>query len=136
LCILAGLGKLPPGFPGPLICRSFTGTFTGPGAAPGTSRISAFVAVYGGAEGAREVSGAGENEAAAVSRALQSLCGLHLDFSPIALNGSGGGLRLYAEITVPSGRSYALERLGASAAELLFLCGLDAINAEAVRAAV
>jgi 2-isopropylmalate synthase len=138
LRLLADMGKLPPRFPGPLICLSFTGTFSGPesGAAQETSRINAVVAVYGGAESGREVSGAGESEAVAVSRALSGLCGFQIAFSRTALNGYGGGLRLYAEIAMPSGRSYALERTGSSTAELLFLCGLDAINAETLREAV
>lgn len=62
------------------------------------------------------------------------LCGFHVEFSSVALNGCDGRIRLYTEIALPSGRSYALERTGSSAAELLFLCGLDAVNAEAVRA--
>jgi 2-isopropylmalate synthase len=138
LCILSDIQKLPVGFPGPLIRLSFTGTFTGPGsgAAPETWRAGAAIAVYGGAEEPRKVSGVGENEAVAVSRALSGFCGWLVDFSRTALNGYGGRMRLYTEIAAPSGRSYALERLGASAAELLFLCGLDAINAEAVRKAV
>jgi 2-isopropylmalate synthase len=138
LCILSDMKKLPAGFPGPFIRRSFTGTFTAPGnkTAPETWRVNAIVAVYGGIEGARELSGAGESEAAAVSDALKSLCGFPVDFSRTALNGYGGRTRLYTEIAMPSGRSYALERIGPSTAELLFLCGLDAVNAEAVRAAV
>jgi 2-isopropylmalate synthase len=142
LILLADAQKLPEGFPGPLVLLSFTGTFTGPGdgagsgAAPAVWRISAVVTVYDGTEGTREVSGAGESEAAAVSQALRRLCGFSVDFFRSALNGYGGRVRLYTEIALPSGRFYALERTGASPAELLFLCGLDALNAEAVRAAV
>jgi hypothetical protein len=46
----------------------------------------------------------------------------------------GNRIRLYTEVAAASGRSYALERIGPSTAELLFLCGLDAVNAEAARA--
>ncbi|MDR2135630.1 MAG: 2-isopropylmalate synthase [Treponema sp.] len=135
LCFLADLGKLPAGFPGPFVRRSFALTFAAPENAPGpeTFRVKAALSVYGSAEGAREISGAGEGEAAAVSQALGGLCGRCPDFSRVALNGCGGRIRLYAEIALPSGRRYALERTGPSAAELLLLCGLDAVNAEALR---
>jgi 2-isopropylmalate synthase len=146
LCILSDMKKLPIGFPGPFIRLSFSSTFTAPGSnvgsgtgngtAPETWRVNALAAVYRGAEGPQEISGAGESEAAAVSRALQSLCGFQIGFFRTALNAYGGRTRLYTEIALPSGRSYALERTGTSPAELLFLCGLDAVNAEAVRAAV
>jgi 2-isopropylmalate synthase len=136
LCILSDLGKLPALFPGPFIRLSFTGTFTGPenGAAPESSRVSAVIGVYGAAAGTREISGAGPDEAAAVSEALGRLCGWRPEFSRLAVNGCGGRLRLYTEIAAPSGRFYALERIGPSSAELLLLCGLDAVNAEALRA--
>lgn len=134
LCILSDLGKLPAGFPGPFVLLSFTGTFSGPGTgAEGGSRVNAVLAVYGTVEGTRGISGAGPTEAAAVSRALRNLCGLTPDFSNVALNGCGGRIRLYTEIAMPSGKCYALERIGSSTAELLFLCGLDAVNAEALR---
>jgi 2-isopropylmalate synthase len=139
LCILSDMKKLPAGFPGPFIRLSFTGTFTGPEigtgnrTAPAAWRIGAVAALYGGAEKGQEVSGVGESEAAAVSDALSGLCGFHPDFFRTALNGYGGRIRLYTEIALPSGRSYALERIGASSGELLFLCGLDAVNAEAAR---
>jgi 2-isopropylmalate synthase len=132
LCILSDMGKLPALFPGPFIRLSFTGTFTGP--APERSQVGAVIGVYGAAEGTREISGAGPDEAAAVSQALERLCGWKPEFSPPALNGSGGRIRLYTEIAPPSGRRYALERTGPSAAELLLLCGLDAVNAETLRA--
>ncbi|MDR2344345.1 MAG: 2-isopropylmalate synthase [Spirochaetaceae bacterium] len=137
LCILADIGKLPYEFPRPLIRRSFSALFTVPvnRAAPEAIRVNAVVAKYGGGETGRTVSGDGENEAGAVSQAVESLCGLQFTFSRTALNGYGGRLRLYTEIATPSGRTYALERLGVSTAELLFLCGLDAVNAEAARAA-
>jgi 2-isopropylmalate synthase len=136
LCLLSGAGTLPAGFPGPFIRLSFTETFTGPGngAAPEGSRAGAVLGVYGAAEETREISGAGENAAAAVSEALRDLCGWGLEFSPVAVNGYGNRIRLYTEIAAPSGRAYALERIGPSAAELLLLCGLDAVNAEMVRA--
>jgi 2-isopropylmalate synthase len=147
LCFLADLGKLPAGFSGPFIRLAFTAAFTVPalgpankpgpenGPAPETSQVKAVLGVYGVTEGTREISGAGAGEAAAVSQALRGLCGWGPDFSRVALNGSGDRIRLYTEIALPSGRSYALERIGSSAAELLLLCGLDAVNAEAVRAA-
>jgi 2-isopropylmalate synthase len=133
LCILSDMGKLPAAFPGPFIRLSFTETFTGPGngAAPET-RVNAVVVAYNAAEGIREISGAGANEAAAVSEALRNLCGWGPDFSPVALNGWDGKIRLYTEIAGPQGRTYTLERIGSSVAELLLLCGLDAVNAEAL----
>jgi 2-isopropylmalate synthase len=136
LCILSDLGKLPALFPGPFIRLSFTGTFTGPGngAAPEGWRVGAVIGVYGAAAGTREISGAAADEAAAVAEALGRLCGWRPEFSRLALNGCGGRLRLYTEISAPSGRCYALERIGPSAAELILLCGLDAVNAEALRA--
>jgi 2-isopropylmalate synthase len=135
LCILSDMGKLPAGFPGPFIRLSFTETFTGPGnrAAPEETRVNAVLGVYGAAEGMREISGAGENAAAAVSQTLRGLCGWKAEFSPVAVNGYGDRIRLYTEIAAPSGRRYALERIGPSATELLLLCGLDAANAEMLR---
>jgi 2-isopropylmalate synthase len=131
LCLLSDAGKLPPAFPGPLVCVSFKAAYSAAEVA-----IEAVLKVYGktgvGNEGSREISGRGEDEAAAVSEALGGLGGSAPMFSRIATNGFGGRLRLYAEISFASGVTYALERAGASAAELLFLCGLDAINAEAV----
>jgi 2-isopropylmalate synthase len=136
LRVLSDIGKLPALFPGPFIRLSFTGTYTGPenGAAPEGFRVSALIGVYGAAAGTREISGSGADEAAAVSQALSRLCGWRPEFSRVALNGSGGRVRLYTEIAAPSGTPYALERTGPSAAELLLLCGLDAVNAEALRA--
>jgi 2-isopropylmalate synthase len=136
LRVLSDLGKLPPGFPGPLVLLSYAGTFGGPenGRAPEGSRINAVLGVYGAAEGGvRELSGDGPDEAAAVSRALRDPRGRGPDFSRVALSGGGDRIRLYTEIAMPSGRRYALERIGPSTAELLLLCGLDAVNAEAAR---
>jgi 2-isopropylmalate synthase len=89
LRILGDIQKLPTGFPGPFVCRSFSENLAGPagGAATRTVRVSAVVALHGAAEGESEVSGAGESEAAAVSQALGSLCGWAPDFSRVALNG-------------------------------------------------
>jgi 2-isopropylmalate synthase len=141
LCILSDGKKLPPAFPGPLVCVSFKETLRSAegsadkGKSPEVT-IEAVLKVYGGSgdgnESSREISGRGEDEATAVSEALGGLGCPAPEFSRIATNGFGGRLRLYAEISFDSERLYALERAGASAAELLFLCGLDAINAEAV----
>jgi 2-isopropylmalate synthase len=134
LRLLFDLGKLPGGFPGPLICVSFTAAFSSiPN--PRVS-VEAALRVYGGTEPERPVSGAGKNEAEAVSAVLKSAGYSPPEFSRVSLNGYGGRLRLYAELAFPSGRAYALERAGSSPAEILFLCGRDALNAEAVREAV
>jgi hypothetical protein len=128
------MGKLPPRFPGPWILLSFTGTFRSAGPENGTSQIGADLDVYGGTERQLKISGTGENAAAAVCEALRPLCGSSLSFSRTALNGYGNRIRLYTEITLQPGMTYALERIGPSAAELLLLCGLDAVNAGALKA--
>jgi 2-isopropylmalate synthase len=139
LCTLSDMGKLPPEFPGPLICVSFKETLCSAetGNRVEAAVIEAALQVYGAVEPDREISGRGKNEAAAISQALNGLDRTGLTFSRIALNGFGGKLRLYTVVSFDSGRIYALERAGPqSGAELLFLCGLDAINAEAVRKAL
>jgi hypothetical protein len=131
LRLLSDLGALPPGFPGPLVCVSFAAAFA---AAPRPRfEVEAALGVYGGTEPERRVCGAGNSEADAVSEALGNAGSSPPEFSRVSLNGYGGRLRLYAELAFPSGRVYALERAGASPAEALFLCGLDALNAEAAR---
>jgi 2-isopropylmalate synthase len=134
LCLLSDMGKLPAHSPAPLVRLSFTETtaWPGKGAAPQVS-VGAVLNAYNGTETERAISGTGESEAGAVSDALRKVCGFDLAFPRIALNGCGGKLRLYAEICSPAGRLYALERTGSSSAELLFLCGLDAVNAEALK---
>jgi 2-isopropylmalate synthase len=136
LCILSDLGRLPAAFPGPLVRLSFSGSFTGTGSGIESGaawQVGAVLGVYGAAQRTWEISGAGTSEAAAVSQALRNLCDRAPEFSRIALNGCGGRTRLYTEMVLPSGNCYALERIGPSAAEILLLCGLDALNAEAVR---
>ncbi|MDR2501312.1 MAG: 2-isopropylmalate synthase [Treponema sp.] len=134
LCILSDMGKLPAEFPGPFIRLSFTETFTGNGAVlEELFQVSAVLGVYGAAERAGEISGNGNSAALAVSEALGRLCGWKPEFSPLAVNGYSGRIRLYTEIRPPSGSCYALERIGPSVAELLLLCGLDAVNAEMAR---
>jgi hypothetical protein len=56
-----------------------------------------------------------------------------LELQRLSINGAGKKMRLYAEIAA-GGRSYAAERAGETGAGgLLFLCGLDVINAELLR---
>jgi 2-isopropylmalate synthase len=130
LCMLFDAGGRP-GVPAPLICGSFSAVFR---SSPELHvEIEGALYVHGGKEEERRFCGAGESEAAAVLDALRKAGFTAPEFFRISLAGAGGSVRLYAETGFPSGRTYAVERSGTSPARLLFLCALDALNAEALQ---
>jgi hypothetical protein len=122
---------LPLNTPQPLVCRDFSETFSTDPAASQV-RISAAVGTYGDQKPERKLNGSGATTAEAVLMALRCV---HegLRFRQNALTGYGNLLRVYAEISAGeingNEKFYAIERTGTAAGKLLFLCGLDVINA-------
>ncbi|MDR2053390.1 MAG: 2-isopropylmalate synthase [Treponema sp.] len=137
LCIIAGLKKLPPGFPRPLVCVSFAETQERTrDKTECTIRASVSTGECDGKE-TLNVSGSGEDETAAVLEALKvtvRLCGRRYagdgEFAirRMEISAYGTHVRLYVELGI-NGKFYCPERTGASTGYLLFACGLDVINA-------
>jgi 2-isopropylmalate synthase len=138
LCLLAGIEKLPPGFPLPLVCVYFAESHE---LIRDKTAVTIRASVCAGEVPLAQrlnVSGEGEDEPAAVLEALKTtarLCGKRRDgdggfaIRRTEINAYGSRVRLYAEFGV-NGRFYCIERTGPSAGALLFACGLDALNAE------
>jgi 2-isopropylmalate synthase len=137
LCMLAGMQKLPPGFPEPLVCLSFAETQE---RTMGKIKFAIRASIRAGEFPQAEtfnVSGEGDDEAAAVLETLKTTARLRRkdnsenpDFCirRREISAYGDRVRLYAEPGI-NGKFYCLERTGASAGYLLFACGLDVINA-------
>ncbi|MDR2245528.1 MAG: 2-isopropylmalate synthase [Treponema sp.] len=137
LRILLKLGKLPAGFPQPLVCVFFAETQE---RTADKIEFTIRASVSAGESPAAEtlnVSGEGADEPAAVLEALKTtarLCGKdnseNADFAirRTEISAYGKRIRLYAEPGI-NGKFYGIERTGISAGYLLFACGLDAINA-------
>jgi 2-isopropylmalate synthase len=141
LLILARLGKLPTGFSRPLVCVSFSETQErAEGRFEFRIRASVRAAAIAGESSPAEnlnVSGAGEDEPAAVLEALKTTARLYgkanrrnpeIVFRRTETSAFGNRVRLYAEPGI-NGKFYGIERTGVSAGYLLFSCGLDVINA-------
>jgi 2-isopropylmalate synthase len=144
----------------PLVCLTLTEAMSVAADTPKDSRykISVSAALFGTFDHVRSFTGEGESRSAILLKAILNLTGKNLRINKIAMNGSGSKIRLYAEIIVlgdadktddsdkmaqrewmaPSGagqtsddKFYAVERIGNSAALLLFECCLDAVNGAA-----
>jgi 2-isopropylmalate synthase len=137
ICILSELKALPAGYPGPLVIRTFSESLREDEWTMGTPafRLEVSLGLYGKEEAGERyhLEGEGESESAAVLAALSALPfpAPALALEKIALNGFGGHVRLYAEISA-GGRLYAVERIGMVPGRLLFECCLDAVNGEAL----
>ena len=138
IVLLAEIQALPPEYPGPLVIRDFSETFSEEGWPPGLKKFRIELSLGPCGKGAGELyhlEGEGETETAAIPAALSALPGPALSVAKTAVSGSGGRFRLYAEISA-GGRLYPVERTGAIPGRLLCECCLDAVNGEGLRRAL
>ena len=127
--LLARAEALPESYGGPLTCVSFSETSYTEHCQK--TRYSLRAVIKTGRGELIETGGEAENAAAAVMAAARRIAEGEIRLLRSAQNGGGDRLRLYAEIEY-HGQVCALERIGASAAFLLFQCCLDVINAGSV----